>query len=634
MDPLASPPVYAGAVPPVRIALASINPTVGDLAGNSELIIAAAAEAVSSGAALIVFPEMALTGYPVEDLALRPSFRTASIAAVDRLAVELARAGCGEPTVVVGFLGEVADSGAVRDLTNTETAPACDDGPPAEVADSGAGANRAVPVEYAVPVEFAVPVDEHHRAPRPTNSAAVIRGGSVIARYDKHRLPNYGVFDEERWFAAGQTACVVDVGELSISIAICEDLWQDNGPALRAGSESDLLLVVNASPFEIGKPRRREDLCRRRAVELGCTVAYVNLVGGQDELVFDGGSIVFAADGSAKEPAASARFRPATALFELSAPHLRHDSVAEEPAPKPTVVADSATPLLLTLGPSDLADCYDALVLGLRDYVRKNGQRQVLLGLSGGIDSALVAALACDAFGPDDVFAVAMPSRYSSEHSVADAVDLAQRTGLQLRTVPIEPMFAAFQSKLALTGLAEENLQARIRGAALMAISNAEGQLVLATGNKSEIAVGYSTIYGDAVGGFAPIKDVPKTLVWQLARYRNEQAAARGQTPPIPENCITKPPSAELRPDQLDADSLPDYAVLDALLQAYVEHRASASELVAAGFDREVVRHVLALTDRAEYKRRQYPPGPKITSLAFGRDRRLPITNRWIDPLG
>lgn len=624
-------------MPPVRIALASINPTVGDLAGNSELIIAAAVEAVSSGAALIVFPEMALTGYPVEDLALRPSFRTASIAAVDRLAGELARAGCGEPTVVVGFLGEVADSGAAGDLTNTKTAPACDDGPPAEMADSVAGASCAVPVEYGDGNHCGQGNkhrSDHLRAPRPTNSAAVIRGGRVVARYDKHRLPNYGVFDEERWFAPGQTACVVDVAGTTISIAICEDLWQDDGPALRAATESDLLLVINASPFEIGKPRRREDLCRRRAVELGCTVAYVNLVGGQDELVFDGGSIVFGPDGVAGEPATAARFRPATALFELSAPHLRHDSVAEEPAPKPTVVADSAAPLLLTLGPSDLADCYDALVLGLRDYVRKNGQRQVLLGLSGGIDSALVAALACDAFGPDDVSAVAMPSRYSSEHSVADAVDLAQRTGLHLRTVPIEPMFAAFQSELALTGLAEENLQARIRGATLMAISNAEGQLVLATGNKSEIAVGYSTIYGDAVGGFAPIKDVPKTLVWQLARYRNEQAAARGLTPPIPENCISKPPSAELRPDQLDADSLPDYAVLDALLQGYVERRASAADLVAAGFDPEVVRQVLTLTDRAEYKRRQYPPGPKITSLAFGRDRRLPITNRWIDPLG
>ncbi len=582
-------------MPTVRVALASVNPTVGDLAGNSALIIGAAVEAVAAGASLVAFPEMALTGYPVEDLALRASFRAASIAALERLAADLAQVGCGEDTVVVGFLGEALDCRA-------STRPEDESG------------------------------DAHRTAPRPTNSAAIIRGGKIIARYDKHRLPNYGVFDEERWFSAGQTDCVVGVDGAAVSIAICEDLWQDDGPALRAATECDLLLVINASPFEIGKPKRREELCRRRAVELGCTVAYVNLVGGQDELVFDGGSIVVGPDG-AMQAAVAGRFRPETAIFDLSPAHQQPSAVPEQPAAKLVAVRGAAARFPLAPDATDLADCYNALILGLRDYVAKNGQRQVLLGLSGGIDSALVAALACDAFDPGDVFAVAMPSRYSSAHSVADAVDLAGRTGLNLRTVPIEPMFAAFQSELALTGLAEENLQARIRGATLMAISNAEGQLVLATGNKSEIAVGYSTIYGDAVGGYAPIKDVPKTLVWGLARHRNELAAARGQTPPIPENCISKPPSAELRPDQLDADSLPDYGVLDALLEAYVERRASAAELVAAGFDPEVVRQVLALTDRAEYKRRQYPPGPKITSLAFGRDRRLPITNRWIDEL-
>lgn len=621
-------------MPQVRIALASINPTVGDLAGNCELIIAAAAEAVAAGAALVAFPEMALTGYPVEDLALRPSFRAANLTALDRLATDLAGAGCGEATVVVGFLGETDRSGErIR---------------PADAADAEDGSDAETHPEH----DDAGRDGDHQPTCLPTNSAAVIRAGEVIARYDKHRLPNYGVFDEERWFAAGQAACVIDVDGTVVSIAICEDLWQDDGPALRAATEADLLLVINASPFEIGKPLLREELCRRRARELGCTVAYVNLVGGQDELVFDGGSIVSAPIDSADYPADAARFRPNTRIIDLNPatdradttashqaesppPDRLRDSVEPGPLAKPAAALDPSAPLPCLpspLNPPDLADCYDALVLGLRDYVHKNGRRQVILGLSGGIDSALVAALACDAFGPEDVFAVAMPSRYSSQHSVADAVDLAERTGLRLRTVPIEPMFAAFQSELALTGLAEENLQARIRGATLMAISNAEGQLVLATGNKSEIAVGYSTIYGDAVGGFAPIKDVPKTLVWQLARYRNDQAAACGLTPPIPENCISKPPSAELRPDQLDADSLPDYTVLDALLAAYVERRASAAELVAVGFDPALVRQVLTLTDRAEYKRRQYPPGPKITSLAFGRDRRLPITNRWTDP--
>jgi len=547
----------------LRIALAQINPVVGDLAGNARLIRAAVGEAASQGAQLVLVPEMALTGYPIEDLALRPSFQDAARQALDDLARELGAhelAAFPEVTVIVGCL-DVLDA---------------DDQPMA-------GRPRRAPV----------------------NAAAVITRGLVTARYIKHHLPNYGVFDEARYFVPGNEPLLINVAGHRVMVAICEDLWQEGGPVTWARELGcDLLAVLNASPYERDKDDVRLALCQTRALEANCALAYANIVGGQDELVFDGDSLVVSADGTllARAP----QFESAILLAELGG--------------LPSTIAPRR---------DDVAEVYSALVCGLRDYVDKNGFASVLIGLSGGIDSALVAALAVDAFGPQRVFGIAMPSRYSSAHSVADAFDLAARTGLSIREVSIAPMFNAYMDALDLSGLAEENLQARIRGTTLMGVSNAEGHLVLATGNKSEISVGYSTIYGDAVGGYAPIKDVPKTLVWELARWRNDEATRQGQTPPIPPNSIDKPPSAELRPDQLDADSLPDYEVLDRLLEAYVTGDRSARDLVVAGFDQAMVERILRLTDLAEYKRRQYPPGTKITLRAFGRDRRLPITNRW-----
>jgi NAD+ synthase (glutamine-hydrolysing) len=569
-------------VPQLRLALAQVNPCVGDLVGNLELIVSVAHDAARSGAHLVAFPEMVLTGYPVEDLALRPSFQDASRAALDELAVRLDVEGLGATTYVVGYLDRL------EDVTDTLGRP--------------------------------------RRGPQ--NAAAVITGGRVVARYAKHHLPNYGVFDEYRYFVPGDDTVVVRVHGVDVALAICEDLWQDGGPVARVrDSRAPLLLVINGSPYERNKDDVRLDLCARRAREAGCALAYVNMVGGQDELVFDGDSIVVDATGA--ELARAPRFDEALLVVDLELPMADPTtslSVAAIGFPVPTY--DTLEP---TISPriSDDEEVWRALVLGLRDYIGKNGFRSVVLGLSGGIDSAVVAAIAVDALGAEHVHGVTMPSRYSSEHSLGDAAEMARRTGLALRTVPIATLVDAFQAQLGLTGLSEENLQARIRGVTLMGISNQEGHLVLATGNKSELSVGYSTIYGDAVGGFAPIKDVPKVDVWRLARWRNEVAVARGEVPPIPENSIDKPPSAELRPDQLDTDSLPDYSVLDDLLDDYVENDRGASELVADGFDAALVERVLRLTDVAEYKRRQYPPGTKISVKGFGRDRRLPITNRW-----
>jgi NAD+ synthase (glutamine-hydrolysing) len=569
-------------VPQLRLALAQVNPCVGDLVGNLELIVSVAHDAARSGAHLVAFPEMVLTGYPVEDLALRPSFQDASRAALDELAVRLDVEGLGATTYVVGYLDRL------EDVTDTLGRP--------------------------------------RRGPQ--NAAAVITGGRVVARYAKHHLPNYGVFDEYRYFVPGDDTVVVRVHGVDVALAICEDLWQDGGPVARVrDSRAPLLLVINGSPYERNKDDVRLDLCARRAREAGCALAYVNMVGGQDELVFDGDSIVVDATGA--ELARAPRFDEALLVVDLELPMADPTtslSVAAIGFPVPTY--DTLEP---TISPriSDDEEVWRALVLGLRDYIGKNGFRSVVLGLSGGIDSAVVAAIAVDALGAEHVHGVTMPSVYSSEHSLGDAAEMARRTGLALRTVPIATLVDAFQAQLGLTGLSEENLQARIRGVTLMGISNQEGHLVLATGNKSELSVGYSTIYGDAVGGFAPIKDVPKVDVWRLARWRNEVAVARGEVPPIPENSIDKPPSAELRPDQLDTDSLPDYSVLDDLLDDYVENDRGASELVADGFDAALVERVLRLTDVAEYKRRQYPPGTKISVKGFGRDRRLPITNRW-----
>ena len=563
-------------MPTLRLALVQANPTVGDLAGNAEEARAAVGRAAAAGAQIVALPEMFITGYPIEDLALRPSFQAASRATVEALAEQLVADGHGALPVVIGYLDRIDDAA------------------------DRLGRPRGAPV----------------------NSAAVLQHGRIVARYDKHHLPNYGVFDEFRYFVPGGQPCVLEIGGVDVALAICEDLWQEGGPVAQARG-CGLLLVINGSPYERDKDDTRLDLCQRRARELGATLAYVNMTGGQDELVFDGDSLVVAADGSllARAPA----FRDDLVVIDLDLPagssrHPRLD-VPESAGQAPAEAV--AEPL------SDLATVWEALVTGLRDYVDKNAFPSVILGLSGGIDSALVAALACDALGADRVHGVALPSVYSSEHSLADAADLAQRTGLHHRTIPIAPMVDAFDASLHLSGLAAENLQARVRGTTLMALSNAEAHLVLATGNKSEISVGYSTIYGDAVGGFAPIKDVPKTLVWDLARWRNAQAEAAGLVPPIPPNSIEKPPSAELRPGQLDQDSLPDYTLLDDILDDYVEHDRGLDDLVGQGFDPATVERVIHLTDAAEYKRRQYPPGTKISLRAFGRDRRQPITNRW-----
>ena len=576
----------------LRIALGQVNPTVGDLAGNARQIRQAAADAAAGQADLLILPEMVLTGYPVEDLSLRPSFQQASRLAMSTLARNIADDGFGELTCLIGYLDHSDE----------------DDG-----ADT-VGRPRGGPV----------------------NSAALVHRGAVVARYDKHFLPNYGVFDEARYFVPGEAPLVFEMNGHRVCVAICEDLWRQGGPVQWARDfDADLLAVLNASPYERMKDDRRLELCVEQAQASGSAVAYTNMTGGQDELVFDGDSLVVDAAGQILQRAC--QFDSQIVFADLSATRVPPSSREDVPVSVPVSITPSRTsagerqPLTPanTSRLDDSAELYAALRLGLADYVIKNGFTSVLLGLSGGIDSAFVGALAVDALGADRVFGVAMPSRYSSTHSVQDAHDLAERTGLTLREVPIGPMFDAFQSSLHLTGLAEENLQSRIRGMVLMSLSNAEGHLVLATGNKSELSVGYSTIYGDAVGGFAPIKDVPKTLVWELARWRNEQAESAGSTGLIPPRSITKEPSAELSPEQKDSDSLPHYHDLDSILEAYVDDDTGASALVAAGFDAGLVERIVRLTDGAEYKRRQYPPGTKIGVRAFGRDRRLPITNRW-----
>lgn len=574
-------------MPQLRLALAQVNPQVGDLDGNAELIMQSCHEAARRGAHVVALPEMVLTGYPIEDLSYRASFIEASRAGISGLARRLDDEGLGDLVVVVGHLDTAKDR--LQDRL----------GLPKNV---------------------------------PTNSASVIAGGEVVAQYDKRHLPNYGVFDEFRHFVPGDDSRIIQVGGIDIAIAICEDIWQDGPSAAARAAGAGLLLVLNGSPYEAAKDDLRLDLCSRRAREAGCALAYVNLVGGQDELVFDGDSLVV--DGDGELVARAAQFVPELLVVDLILP-----GALSSPTRERTVI--SATPIEVRepLTPSvaerwdDLGERYQAIVLGLRDYVRKNGFTSVLLGLSGGIDSALVATVAVDALGAENVHCVSNPSQWSSEHSRSDAAELAARQGLHFTTVPIAPVVDAFQAPLHLTGLAEENLQARIRAVIWMGLSNQHGHLVLACGNKSELATGYSTIYGDAVGGFAPIKDVPKTLVWELARWRNAHAEAQGQTAPIPEQIITKPPSAELRPGQLDTDSLPPYELLDAVLDAYVERDLGSADVIAEGFDPALVERVIQLVDRAEYKRRQYPPGPKISRRNFGRDRRVPITNRWRERL-
>lgn len=561
-------------MPSPRIALAQIDTRVGDVDANAQAVLEWARTAAQAGADLVVFPEMTLTGYPIEDLALRASFRRGAEAALQRTAAALADQGLGDLAVLVGTVGE-------KSVTPVHE-PGAPEGPR-----------------------------------RPTNQAVLLQHGQVQVRYDKHHLPNYGVFDEYRIFAAGDDVCVIDVAGRRVGVVICEDIWQDGGPVSQMDeNEVSLLVVLNASPYEEGKGYQRVELAARRAHEVEAPVAYVNLVGAQDDLVFDGGSFVIATDGTVL--ARAPQFVEHLLVWDL---------LGDDDAPATGVVAPP-------LAPDE--EVYRALVTGLRGYVTKNGFRSVVFGMSGGIDSALVAAIAADAIGGENVVGVSMPSVYSSEHSKDDAADLAKRIGADFRVQPIGPMVDAFESQLALEGLAAENLQARIRGVILMAISNSEGHLVLAPGNKTELAVGYSTIYGDAVGGFGPIKDIDKSRVWALARWRNNAALdgvfGPDELPPIPESSITKPPSAELRPGQVDQDSLPPYEILDEVLDAYVENAEGRAELLARGFDPAVVDKVLALVDRAEWKRRQYPPGTKVTALAFGRDRRLPITTQWREP--
>lgn len=560
----------------LRVALAQVDTCVGDLDANAALVLDRTRAAVEAGARLVAFPEMTLTGYPIEDLALRASFRRAAWDAAARVAAQLDAEGLGEVTVVLGTVGT---AGRPR------------------------GAGAAEREASGSPADL------------PTNRAVVLRGGSVVASYDKHHLPNYGVFDEFRIFAPGTTTTVVEVEGRRVGLAICEDIWQDGGPVADMADDGlDLLLVLNGSPYEEGKGHVRTALAARRARETSAPVAYVNLVGGQDDLVFDGGSFVLGADGV--ELARSPQFVEDLLVWDLA------------PAGEPARRGPVAPPL----HPDE--EVYRACVAGLAGYVRKNGFRSVVLGLSGGIDSALTATMAADAIGGENVVGVSMPSQYSSGHSKDDAEDLAKRLGADYRVQPIARLVEAFQAEMPLEGVAEENLQARVRGVLLMAVSNREGHLVVAPGNKSELATGYATIYdAGSIGGFAPLKDVDKSRVWRLARWRNDHALDRGEIPPIPESSITKPPSAELRPGQVDQDSLPPYDLLDEVLDAYIEHAEGRAELLARGFDPDVVDTVLRLVDRAEWKRRQYPLGTKVTALAFGRDRRLPVTNRWREPL-
>jgi len=550
----------------LRLALAQVNPTVGDLAGNAALIAESTAQAKSAGAHIVIFPEMILTGYPVEDLALRPSFQVASKNALAALAGQL------DPQIVavVGYLDQVKN--------------------------------------------------------QPQNMVAVIAGGEVKARYAKCHLPNYGVFDEYRNFVAGNSTLVVRIHGVDVGIAICEDLWVDGGiTAQLAARKPGLVLVPNGSPYERNKDDVRLALVTKRALEAKAPLVYVNMTGGQDDLVFDGDSIVVSADGIliARAP----QFENGVMVVDVD---------AKTSTSKPDVIiSEDVVTLDKPIIPGvahrlgDEEEIWNAIVVGLRDYVGKNGFNSVLVGLSGGIDSALVAALAVDALGADRVHGVGMPSKYSSDHSIDDAKELAANTGLGFRIVKIQKMVDEFISVVGLTGLAEENVQARVRGTTLMGLSNQHGHLVLATGNKSELACGYSTLYGDAVGGYAPIKDIYKTDVWALARWRNKVALESGEVPPIPERSITKEPSAELRPDQKDSDSLPEYEILDKVLMAYVDDDMGHDALIKAGFDKALVVRVIGMVDKAEYKRRQYPPGTKVSKRAFGKDRRLPMTSKW-----
>jgi NAD+ synthase (glutamine-hydrolysing) len=555
----------------VRIALGQINTTVGDLDGNAAKMAEWAARATAAGAALVCFPELAITGYPPEDLVLRHRFVRDNLDTLEALARETV-GGCA---VLVGF------------------------------------------------------VDRSEKGLH--NSAGLLAGGRIAERYAKVKLPNYGVFDEKRYFVPGEAACPVRLASSALGISVCEDAWSPGMPWTRYGElRVGVIPNINASPYHRHKIAQRLEICRDRARETGAWIVYVNAVGGQDELVFDGGSMVVSPEGEAVWRATMFEedllvvdipvedSPPRAELDEVDVPMLSPELPAIDPLRPPW--------------PDGAGEVYRAVQLGLGDYIRKNGFSEAVIGLSGGIDSALVATLAADALGPSSVRALTMPSPFSSQGSIDDAEDVARRLGIRLDSIRIDEIYDAYRKALAQVfggteeGLAEENLQARIRGNLLMALSNRFGSIVLATGNKSELAVGYSTLYGDLAGGFAPIKDLPKMLVYELARWRNSV----GDVSPIPAAVMEKAPSAELRPDQKDTDSLPPYEELDPIIEGYVEEDRSPEELVAEGFDVSLVDRVTAMIDRAEYKRRQAPPGVKITPKAFGRDRRLPITNRYL----
>jgi NAD+ synthase (glutamine-hydrolysing) len=562
-------------MPRVRVAACQINTVVGDLGGNARRIEAALEVAGEGGADLAVFPELTVTGYPPEDLLGRPAF----VADNQAVFAEIAAAS-GSCAAVIGYV---------------DTDP----------------------------------------AGRLFNTAAVCAEGRVLARYHKRLLPNYGVFDEQRWFTPGEGPLLpFVVAGVPVGITICEDMWFPRGPMVgQAAAGARLLVNLNASPYSRGRREQRLAVLGERVAETGCPVVYVNQIGGQDELVFDGASLIMWPEGTVMASAGQFVEEVLIADIEVGEVNLRPDG--ERPM---TVVSEvsrvppdtpSAGPVADVLGPD--AEVYEALVVGTRDYLGKNSFTDAVIGLSGGIDSSLVAAIAVDALGPEHVHGVTMPSRYSSEGSVADAVALAANLGIQVATVPIEEAHRALGSSLepsipgGPTGLTDENLQSRIRGVVLMALSNAHGWIVLTTGNKSEMATGYSTLYGDSAGGFAVIKDVSKTLVYALCRHRNRRAGFDL----IPDPVLTKAPSAELRPDQRDDESLPPYAVLDPVVAGYVEGDRSPDDLIAEGFDPEVVAQIVGLVDRAEYKRRQMPPGVRISAKAFGKDRRMPITNHY-----
>jgi NAD+ synthase (glutamine-hydrolysing) len=568
-------------VPRLRVALCQLNTIVGDLDGNVDRIVHALEQAESAGCDLAAFPELAITGYPPEDLVLKPGF-----VADNEVALQKVAARTGRCAAIVGFVD--------------------------------------------------AELDLH-------NAAAVCARGEVVGVYRKRLLPNYAVFDEQRYFTPGSDPLELYViGGVRVGVSVCEDAWSPHGPiAALASGGAELVVNINASPYFAGRLAQRERMLATRAADASCALVYVNQVGGQDELVFDGASLVVDADGEIV--ARAAQFREQVLVVDIDVrPVFRkrlldpRGRVATEPLVDIVVTEEPSTvgPTVeaeLTPALDPIAEVYDALVLGTRDYVGKNGFADVVLGLSGGIDSSLVACIAADALGPEHVHTVAMPSRYSSEGSQTDAWLLAENLGVDHRTIAIEDAFGSFIDLLAPSfeglspDLTEENLQSRIRGMLLMALSNKFGWLVVTTGNKSEMAVGYSTLYGDSAGGFAVIKDVPKLLVYRLCEHVN----ARAGRAVIPAEVFTKPPSAELRPDQRDDQSLPPYEVLDPILEAYVEHDRTAAELVADGFDEDMVRHITRLVDLAEYKRRQSPPGVRVTPKAFGKDRRLPITNRY-----